>query len=76
MLVFPLCANEVAPAGRLPDCASLQGCGTWVSNLTDASCFSSRWYQLVVDNVDDIAIIMSAESGKPVKESKVEATGG
>jgi succinate-semialdehyde dehydrogenase/glutarate-semialdehyde dehydrogenase len=35
-----------------------------------------KWYQLVVDNVDDIAIIMSAESGKPVKESKVEATGG
>jgi succinate-semialdehyde dehydrogenase/glutarate-semialdehyde dehydrogenase len=35
-----------------------------------------KWYQLVVDNIDDIAIIMSAESGKPVKESKVEATGG
>ena len=30
----------------------------------------------MVDNVDDIAVIMSAESGKPVKESKVEATGG
>lgn len=41
-----------------------------------AAVFLSRWYQLVVDNVDDIAIIMSAESGKPVKESKVEATGG
>ena len=30
----------------------------------------------MVDSIDDIAIIMSAESGKPVKEAKVEATGG
>lgn len=29
-----------------------------------------------MDNLDDIAIIMSAEAGKPVKEAKVEATGG
>lgn len=35
-----------------------------------------RWYQLVMDNLDDVAIIMTAESGKPLKESKVEATGG
>lgn len=35
-----------------------------------------RWYQLVLDNSDDIAILMTAESGKPLKESKVEAVGG
>lgn len=35
-----------------------------------------RWYQLVMDNLDDVAILMTAESGKPLKESKVEATGG
>ncbi len=35
-----------------------------------------RWHQLVMDNLDDIAIIMSAEAGKPVKEAKAEATGG
>jgi len=35
-----------------------------------------KWYQLVMDNLDDVAIIMTAESGKPLKESKVEATGG
>lgn len=35
-----------------------------------------KWYQLVMDNIDDIAVIMSAEAGKPLKEAKVEATGG
>lgn len=35
-----------------------------------------KWYQLVVDSSDDIAILMTAESGKPLKESKVEAVGG
>lgn len=35
-----------------------------------------RWYQLVMDNLDDVAILMTAESGKPLKESKAEATGG
>ena len=29
-----------------------------------------------MDNLDDVAVLMTAESGKPLKESKVEATGG
>lgn len=44
--------------------------------LTHSACCTHRWFELVKQHVDDIAIIMSAESGKPVKESKTEATGG
>ncbi|WP_444895833.1 NAD-dependent succinate-semialdehyde dehydrogenase [Microbulbifer sp. SSSA005] len=31
-----------------------------------------RWYQLIVDNSDDLAMILSLEQGKPVAEAKGE----
>ncbi|MCO1336019.1 NAD-dependent succinate-semialdehyde dehydrogenase [Microbulbifer sp. OS29] len=31
-----------------------------------------RWYQLIVDNSDDLALILSLEQGKPVAEAKGE----
>ena len=31
-----------------------------------------KWYNLVLDNIDDLAIIMTYENGKPLKESKAE----
>jgi succinate-semialdehyde dehydrogenase/glutarate-semialdehyde dehydrogenase len=31
-----------------------------------------RWYQLMIDNVDDLAIILTAEQGKPISEAKAE----
>ncbi|TMW57342.1 hypothetical protein Poli38472_003267 [Pythium oligandrum] len=32
-----------------------------------------KWYQLVVDNIDEIALLTTAEAGKPLAESKGEA---
>ena len=31
-----------------------------------------KWYDLVLDNIDDLSIIMTYENGKPLKESKAE----
>ncbi|KAJ3054742.1 hypothetical protein HK102_011470, partial [Quaeritorhiza haematococci] len=33
-----------------------------------------RWYELVMEHADDLAVIMTAESGKPLPESKGEVT--
>lgn len=35
-----------------------------------------RWYQLIMDNVDDLAIILTGEQGKPLTEAKAEITYG
>lgn len=35
-----------------------------------------RWHELVVEAVDDIAVIMTMECGKPLAESKAECAGG
>ena len=35
-----------------------------------------RWHDLVVENVDDIAVMMTMECGKPLAESKAECVGG
>ena len=42
----------------------------------DALCLARRWYELVLDAKDDIATIMTVESGKPLAESKAEFMGG
>lgn len=35
-----------------------------------------RWYQLIMDNVDDLATILTGEQGKPLSEAKGEITYG
>ncbi|MCW8125327.1 NAD-dependent succinate-semialdehyde dehydrogenase [Microbulbifer halophilus] len=35
-----------------------------------------RWYDLIMDNVDDLAKILTAEQGKPLKEAKTEIAYG
>ncbi|PLV51622.1 NAD-dependent succinate-semialdehyde dehydrogenase [Erwinia sp. B116] len=35
-----------------------------------------KWYQLILDNGDDLAAIMTAEQGKPLAEAKGEVTYG
>jgi succinate-semialdehyde dehydrogenase/glutarate-semialdehyde dehydrogenase len=32
-----------------------------------------RWYQALMDNVEDLAVLMSIEMGKPIRESRGEA---
>ncbi|MBB5212126.1 NAD-dependent succinate-semialdehyde dehydrogenase [Microbulbifer hydrolyticus] len=34
------------------------------------------WYNLIIDNVDDLAAILTAEQGKPLTEAKTEITYG
>ena len=34
------------------------------------------WYNLIIDNVDDLAAILTAEQGKPLAEAKTEITYG
>ncbi|WP_299591391.1 NAD-dependent succinate-semialdehyde dehydrogenase [uncultured Microbulbifer sp.] len=34
------------------------------------------WYNLIIDNVDDLAAILTAEQGKPLSEAKTEITYG
>lgn len=34
------------------------------------------WYQLILDNADDLAVIMTAEQGKPISEAKGEVAYG
>ncbi|WP_413770286.1 aldehyde dehydrogenase family protein, partial [Vibrio vulnificus] len=31
-----------------------------------------RWYQAMIDNLDDLALIMTREQGKPLNEAKGE----
>lgn len=31
-----------------------------------------RWYQLIIENLDDLALILNAEQGKPIAEAKGE----
>lgn len=35
-----------------------------------------KWHQLILDNVDDLAVIMTAEQGKPLAEAKGEVLYG
>lgn len=35
-----------------------------------------KWYQLMIDNTEDLAIIMTAEQGKPIAESRGEIAYG
>lgn len=35
-----------------------------------------KWYQLIIDNADDLAIIMTAEQGKPLAEARGEVLYG
>ncbi|WP_444943045.1 NAD-dependent succinate-semialdehyde dehydrogenase [Microbulbifer sp. ZKSA006] len=39
---------------------------------TERAALLKRWYQLIVDNSDDLAMILSLEQGKPVAEAKGE----
>ena len=37
-----------------------------------AAASSRRWYDLIVDNADDLALILTTEQGKPLAEAKAE----
>ncbi|MCE0495224.1 NAD-dependent succinate-semialdehyde dehydrogenase [Vibrio salinus] len=48
---------------------------TWKSSpATERATKLANWYQLMMDNQDDLARIMTLEQGKPLQESKGEIT--
>lgn len=40
------------------------------------ACVVRRWHDLILQSADDIATIMTFESGKPLAEAKAEIAGG
>lgn len=40
----------------------------------DRSAILRRWYELMLDNADDLAMLMTAEQGKPLVEARGEVT--
>ena len=45
-----------------------------VKTAKERSKILMNWYQLITDNIQDLAIIMTLEQGKPIKESVSEIT--
>lgn len=46
---------------------------TWAAQPAKArSAILQRWYQLILDNADDLAAILTAEQGKPLAEARGE----
>jgi succinate-semialdehyde dehydrogenase/glutarate-semialdehyde dehydrogenase len=58
--------------------STAQGAFEKWSKLTalERSKIMRSWYQLIMDNVEDLAVILTAEQGKPLTESRGEITYG
>ena len=67
--VADLGAAETAQAIELADTAMREWRAKAPKQRSD---ILERWYQLIVDNTEDLAIIMSAEQGKMLAESRGE----
>ena len=45
----------------------------WKKNTAqERASFLKKWYRLVIENTEDLALIMTAEQGKPLAESRAE----
>ncbi|MCJ2180920.1 NAD-dependent succinate-semialdehyde dehydrogenase [Novosphingobium album (ex Hu et al. 2023)] len=72
-----------SPIGYVPDCgagetreaiaASMAAWPEWRSRTANERCaIVERWYHLVIENIADLARIMTAEQGKPLAEAEGE----
>src|SRR5204863_7188720 len=53
--------------------AAAQAFPAWAAHTArERAAVLRRWYELLMANVDDLAVIMTAEQGKPLAESKGE----
>jgi succinate-semialdehyde dehydrogenase/glutarate-semialdehyde dehydrogenase len=57
---------------RAIDAASRAFCSWKLRTAKERADILLRWYQLIVDHVDDLAAILTAEQGKPLLEAKGE----
>jgi len=53
--------------------AAVTAAGPWGRATAPARArIMRRWYELIVDNADDLALILTAEQGKPLREARGE----
>ena len=58
------------------DCAEKAMVSWKAKSATERSIILKKWYQLQIDNVDDLAMILTLEQGKPLAEAKGEINYG
>lgn len=69
--------NKVANAGKLETIEAIDAAhnafASWKAyTAKERSFFLKKWFELVVENTEDLAQIMTAEQGKPLAESRAE----
>ena len=77
--------SDQSVVGRMPNCSKIDtikaidsannSWNLW-KNLTgkERSIFIRNWHELILKNIDDLALIMTLENGKPITDSKGEIT--
>lgn len=66
-------ANET---GQAIEAASHAFCKWSKKTAKERSSLMRKWFDLIVENIDDLAMIMTLEQGKPLAEAKGEITYG
>ena len=67
--------NMAAAETRRAIAAAANALPVWAARTAkDRSVILRRWFDLIIANQDDLAILMTAEQGKPLAESKGEIT--
>ena len=69
--------GRVPKAGRKETVEAIEGAEQafrlWAARTaSERAKIVKRWYELIVENVDDLALILTAEQGKPLAEAKGE----
>lgn len=75
------------PTGTMPDCSAAETnaaieaarramVGWRARTHADRADMLMRWYQLIMDNADDLAMLLTSEQGKPLAEARGEVTYG
>ncbi len=75
--------SDLSLVGRMPNCTKIEtikaidaankAWDEWRKiSGKDRSLIIRHWHQLILDNVDDLALIMTLENGKPINDSRGE----
>ncbi|TXS89916.1 NAD-dependent succinate-semialdehyde dehydrogenase [Parahaliea maris] len=75
--VFSRVPDSTAEDGKAAANAAARAFTSWRNvSARDRSRLLKRWHQLILDNSEDLARLMSREQGKPLAEARGEATFG